>query len=316
VTAPGAEPAPGGHPRLRAVALLAGCLALSVGSPVLLVAIPLGLFGLLLPAPSRRGVFVGAALLGWFFLLVGGSGLVAVDRGWGILLGGSFVALTLVAPERSVTNRALGALALAGAWASGVLALTRGWGVLEGAVARRIEAGTAATLSLVESLGGGEGGGAFAEAAQATGSLQLLLFPAQAAVASLLALAGAWWLHVRITEGRTDGVGPLAGFRFPDEMVWVLILGIALILGFGWEEGWGRAGANLVAFAGALFALRGAAVLLHLSGGVGWMGGLLLAVGLVLAAPVVVAGASVVGLGDAWMDFRSRASRGGGPGLQ
>lgn len=259
---------------------------------------------------------MGALLLGWFLLLTGATGAGAVDRGWGILLGGTFVALTLVAPHRSATERALGAVGVSAAWTAAVLALSGGWVALEALVAQRIEAGTAATVALMESVVGEAGAGAFGEAAEATGAAQLLLFPAQAGIASLLALAGAWWLWVRVAEGRSDGVGPLRGFTFPDGMVWVLILGVVLILGFGWEVGWGRAGVNLVAFSGALFALRGGAVLLHLSGGVGWWSGLFLVVGLVLAAPVMIAGASVVGLGDAWLDLRSRASRGDGPGLQ
>jgi hypothetical protein len=110
-------------------------------------------------------------------------------------------------------------------------------------------------------------------------------------------------------RGRPDAIGPLRTFRFPDALVWVLIVGLGLLVLAGWTSGAGRLGGNLAALTGALFALRGAAVFLVLTGGVRLFGGLLLVVGMVLAAPVLLTGAMALGLGDAWFDLRSRAGR-------
>jgi hypothetical protein len=290
------------------VGLLAGCLALSVGSPVLLVTIPLAMALLLLPGAGMRGGLIGGGLL--VLALVGGppGGMTDIDRGWAILLGGGFVAATMSWPDRSFTERGLAALALAAIWGAVVLLTSGGWPVLEGMVEARIATGMEATLELGRSwMGGGEGG--FADAAARTAEVQLFLFPAQAAVAALLGLGGAWWLHQRIALGRTDGVGALRAFSFPDALIWVLIGGIGLTLAFGWTGGFGQVGANLAAFMGTLFALRGVAVLLVLSGGLGLVGGLLVLVGLVVAAPLLAAGAMALGLGDVWFDLRSRADR-------
>lgn len=312
---PDAEAAPRDRSGLRFLALMGGALALSVASPLVVLVVPFALFGVLLPVQDLRPRVMGAGLL-LLLLMLGGSGLGLVDRAWAVLLGGAFVAFTLAEPEgRPFLDRALGGLVLAVMATASVLSALGGWPVLDAMVAARIEAGTEATLELGRSILGGEGGEGWAAAARSTARWQHLLFPAQAALGSLLALAAAWWLHLRVSEGRGDGIGRLRDFRFPDVLVWVLVAGLALGLGFGWEEGWGRVGANLVAFMVPLFALRGAGVLLALSGGIGWMGWFLLTGGMVLAAPVMIAGASVVGLGDAWMDFRGRANRGAGPGL-
>jgi hypothetical protein len=61
-----------------------------------------------------------------------------------------------------------------------------------------------------------------------------------------------------------------------------------------------------VVFMGALYALRGVAVVLFLAGGVSLLGGIFLALGLLLVAPVLMTGAFVIGLGDTWLDLRAR----------
>ena len=68
-----------------------------------------------------------------------------------------------------------------------------------------------------------------------------------------------------------------------------------------------RTGWNAVAFMGALYALRGAAVVAFFGGGQTLFGLLALAVALILVAPVVLTGALVIGLGDTWLDLRGRA---------
>jgi hypothetical protein len=97
-------------------------------------------------------------------------------------------------------------------------------------------------------------------------------------------------------------------FRFNDQLVWVFIAGLALLL-IGWGGDWGRAGSNTVVFMGALYALRGAAVVLFAMGGVSFFGAAMLCLGLVFIAPVMLALALFIGLGDTWVDLRERLRR-------
>ena len=58
---------------------------------------------------------------------------------------------------------------------------------------------------------------------------------------------------------------------------------------------------------GGLYALRGVAVLLFINGGVTGLGILFLVIGMLLLPPVLLLGALIVGVGDTWLDLRSRA---------
>jgi hypothetical protein len=135
-------------------------------------------------------------------------------------------------------------------------------------------------------------------------ALNGFMFPALLGLASLSALGVAWWLFQRLSRNREPGIGPLTEFTFNDQLVWILILGLVLLLGFSGFLG--RAGTNTVVFMGALFALRGMAVWLFFSGGLSIWGVLLFAVALVFFAPLIAAGAFVFGLGDTWLDLRAR----------
>ncbi len=77
-----------------------------------------------------------------------------------------------------------------------------------------------------------------------------------------------------------------------------------------------RVGGNAVFFMGALYVLRGLAVLLSLIGGVSWAFGVTAVIVAVLIAPLLVlflGVALMVGLGDTWLDVRRRLSEAGGP---
>jgi hypothetical protein len=131
-----------------------------------------------------------------------------------------------------------------------------------------------------------------------------LVFPALLGLASLSALGFSWWLYKRVSRSPDPGIGALKDFRFNDQMVWILILGmVALLLSSGAIE---RVGVNALVFMGALYALRGAGVVLFLTGGFSLFGGILLLVGFFLLAPFMVLGAMFIGLGDTWFDLRNR----------
>jgi hypothetical protein len=122
----------------------------------------------------------------------------------------------------------------------------------------------------------------------------------------MAALGVAWWAYVRLSSGSDQGVGPLREFRFNDHLVWVFITGLLLILP-RWGDLVVRVGANAVVFMGALYAVRGGAVILFLSGGLSLLGYVLLVFGLLFVPPLVLMGALVIGLGDTWLDVRSKA---------
>ena len=142
-------------------------------------------------------------------------------------------------------------------------------------------------------------------------ALQGYVFPALLGLASLSSLGVAWWLYLRMAQAEAGGIGPFREFRFHDQLVWVLILGLLFFLGSGGlldrvGVDLARAGTNAAVFMGALYALRGAAVVLFLAGGVSFLGGVLLLFGFYFMAPLLLAGAFIMGLGDTWLDLRAR----------
>ncbi len=101
-------------------------------------------------------------------------------------------------------------------------------------------------------------------------------------------------------------MGRLPEFRFPDGLLWVLIGGLALLVLplDAWSV---RLGSNLVFFMGALYALRGLAVVAALVLGMGAQLPALIALSVVglLLYPIVVAGTLLLGVTDTWLDLRS-----------
>jgi len=143
------------------------------------------------------------------------------------------------------------------------------------------------------------------------------VFPALLALESLAALALAWATYHRLSRTRLGApLRPLREFRFNDQLVWGLIVGLTIVLlpTLTTLRGTGK---NLLVFFGALYALRGFGVLT-------WFmapGSLAITVALgflMLFAPVLNEVAVLVflmlgvaalalGLGDTWADWRHRA---------
>lgn len=290
----------------RAAGLMVVTGVLSVLNPGVLVAVPLGF--LCLFSSPRRGLSVLVGALALFLVLAGaaGSGLWYAERGWAFLLGGWFLALTLRWPGKPFITRGLGAVA--GTFgAAGLLFWIRPgqWSVLDWAVTSRMETGMASAIqALRASMGPQAISAGFESRALEAMAFQGLIFPALLGLASLAALGTAWWLHLRLARAREVGIGKVSAFRFNDQLVWVLILGFALLLGASGL--WTRLGTNTVVFMGALYALRGAGVVLFLTGGLSLLGGVLLVLGFFFVAPVLIVGAFVIGLGDTWLNLRAR----------
>jgi hypothetical protein len=234
------------------------------------------------------------------------TGFWFAERGWALLVGGCFMALTLRWPQGSFFPRGLGAV-FGSFIGMGLLFWVRPgeWAVAEWMVNSRLESAMNAVLQSVrDSVAPEAVPEMFETQAMWLLAFQELVFPALLGLASLSALGFAWWLFKRVARSAEAGIGPLKEFRFNDQMVWILILGImALLLSSGAVE---RVGLNAVVFMGALYALRGAGVVLFLTGGFSLLGGVLLLVGFLLLAPFMVLGAMFIGLGDTWFDLRSR----------
>lgn len=289
---------------LRAAGLLALSLSLAPVGPVALVTVPLALLGAGLGGWRGGLVALPALLVAW------GAGpepgLWFLERGWALLAGGWFLAFTLRWPDLGVTTRGVGAVGAAAAASALVLAGTPGgWSVAEFAVRSRLEEGAAAATELMQRMGmSGEDTAASGVTMDSLVATQLYLLPALLCLATVAALCLSWWVIVRSATGRRGALGPLSGFRFPDPLVWILIAGVAVLLGGG--EPWLRVGVNAVAFMMPLYALRGAGVVLGVRGGLSPWGWLLVAIGLIFAAPALLFGAFLVGLGDTWLDLRAR----------
>jgi hypothetical protein len=143
------------------------------------------------------------------------------------------------------------------------------------------------------------------------------LFPSLLALESLLALAIAWALYHRLSRARLGPpLGALRDFRFNDQLVWGLIVGLTIVF-LPTLASVSILGRNLLVFFGALYALRGLGVLswfmapgaLALTATVGfamlWWPVLnaIAAIGFL----VLAIAAFGLGLGDTWADWRSRA---------
>lgn len=294
----------------RVAGLFALLLAFSAVSPMVLVGLPFVLLVLLLPI-RRLGALGLAALV--LVLTLGGSppsGLWYAERGWSLLLGGWFVALTLRWPKVAFAPRAMGAAF--GALATGAVffaARPMAWAVLDWKIGERIRAGVATALQTIQAVQGGEAlSPALTDAVYSTAESQAVLFPALIGLVSIGALGVAWWMYVRVAQGRKGALGPLKDFRFNDHLVWLFVAGLMALI-VGTEGLWNRAGSNAVLFMGALYALRGAAVVLFVNGGISALGVVAVTLGMIFLAPALILGALVIGLGDTWLDIRTRAAR-------
>ncbi len=296
----------------RAAGLFLITVILAISSAGVLVAFPFLLLTMVLGL--RRLPATVAALLA-VLVAVGvpvEEGVWYLERGWAAVLAGWFVVLTMRWPQSRFFPRALGAVTATGAVVGLLLMFRPGtWAM----VSWIITDGMMQSLSLMDQMVTAldpEAPISLADlnwAFEAT-ALRGRLFPALLGLSSLSGLAVAWWAYMRLAVGNRKALGPLRDFRFNDHLVWFFLVGLALIV-LGPGEGWTSAGSNAVMFMGGLYAVRGAAVLLFLNGGVTGLSILFFVVGLLVLGRVlimgVLMGTLVVGVGDTWLDIRAKA---------
>ena len=224
-----------------------------------------------------------------------------IERGWAVLLAGGFAISTTLAPGRPILDRSLMGVAIAGGTVGAMGALRPD---LPAALDRHVSGQFDRVLAMYDSRAFGS---PVVDAAvrQFVGVWEAV-YPAMLVLASVSALALCVYLLGRI-RGEEAALPPLRHFRFSTHLVWVLILGLALLVlpAGDWAD---RAGVNMVTVMGGLYLLRGTAVLV-------WLGAAVISSGWVIAVwaiaalalyPVTIGTALVVGVSDTWLDLRSR----------
>tara|TARA_B100000809_G_scaffold46774_2_gene41220 strand:- start:22132 stop:22959 length:828 start_codon:yes stop_codon:yes gene_type:complete len=270
-----------------------------------LVAVP---FLLLVGTNTLRGyAILGATLIAIIIVMVGPyDGMWYLERGWALLLGGCFVGLSIARPKMKISDRALEAVFGALVLAAILMTLMSGaWNIVDWVISDRVRA----TVAQVIALGGSEGlAPALITALYQTAEAQILIFPALTALASMSALLFSWWLFIFFSGRSEEAFGSVKNFRFNDHLIWMLVVGLFLLF-TRWSEPLQRLGSNAVVFIGALCAVRGAAVIVFITGGFSVLGYAMTLLGLVIVPPIVLGGAVLIGIADIYLDFRTRSER-------
>ena len=133
------------------------------------------------------------------------------------------------------------------------------------------------------------------------------VLPSMLVLQTLIAMAIGWALFHRFSRTRLGNeLGRLREFRFNDHWIWSVIVGLVLAL-LPALDALRPLGINLLVFFGALYAMRGAAVLAWFLRPGRSLLGLIVGVALLLLLRDGAAIAlGIVGLGDTWADWRRR----------
>ncbi len=267
---------------------------------------------------------IAAILLGWYAAMApvgaGPGEYRSLVHGWTLLLGASFGLASLLTPGQRFLIRGLGAVGIATFIAFAVAVSTPdGVSSVRSVMKSEFNRRTEATVSEVNEMAATP---FWKSAAQRNPGLDSIVaanvtelrtigdrapntVPALVALESLLALALAWVIYHRLASAE---LGPTLGsvkeFRFNDQLVWGLAVGATIFFLPVFADG-RNAGLNLLVFFGALYLLRGVGVLSFMTRSK-WAATLLIAM-TVLAPLMLGALALGIGVGDTWMDWRTRA---------
>ena len=295
---------------VRGVGFGLATLVFAVTQPLVLAGLPLAVLLIATgPRHLRAGVLVAVIVASAF--LGERSGLWWFERGWPLMLAGVFVWVETWRREWGFSTQALAALGLAVVAAAAIFAVSSGaWLDINSLMAARANAAAQMARALVAD----RPDVAVETAIQKVVGLQVTLFPALLAISSMAALGVAVTARDWLAGEWKPGTGRLRSFRFNDHLVWVWLLGLGLLVAPVGQIA-DRIGGNAMFFMGALYVLRGVAVLLSIVGAIplsaAILGGLL-AVLLYPALALILAVALIVGLGDTWLNLRGRfAARGG-----
>jgi hypothetical protein len=293
------------------VALTVIAAGFSVLNPALIIFVPLAFMLVALPPRKPWLVMIALVLLASTFVgPSGGEVLWWFGRGWALILSAWFVLAIALLPGSGVLARALAAVGGSAATVALLfLAIRNGWHQLDWTVGMQLRTGASDIVAFWGSrVPEKPWTSELASAIYSFTDFQANTYPALLGIASLAGLALAWWLWRRLSIQDPRPLGPLRDFRFRDELIWVVVIGAVLMV-LPLENAASRAGANLLTFMAALYAVRGLAVMLALFGSPSLFGALFGALLLVMLPPIVMAATLMVGLTDTWLDLRARRLR-------
>lgn len=264
-----------------------------------------------------------SALLTGVVLLILAFGSVAASpdsdwfaqRAWALLLGGGFVVASLAARHATLLGRSLWALLIGGVAvaAAGLLRPDVLVG-LDAWMADRVQYASVLLLQWTATVDAQPDVAAtMTRAITMWSEVQKQVYPALLALASLPALAIGWYLLGRLT-GRPEALAPISGFRFSDQLVWFLAVGLALYaLPLG--DAAARIGGNAALFMVAMYVVRGTAIAVWIlkAAGAAPLTWSLLVIAAALLYPVVLGAAFAIGMVDTWLDIRRRLGRRASP---
>lgn len=241
-------------------------------------------------------------------------------RGWTLLIGAAFGLTSIVASAEAFFPRALSALAVSMALGFGIVLVSQGGtgrvsAAMTGELNRRIDESNKSLRDAASQpewkamLAKSPGLQRLTEDSEAQLAAipkwSAMLMPALLALESLVALAIGWAFYHRMSDVAIGPVlGKLKDFRFNDQLVWGVAVGASIYLLKAFEEG-KTAGLNLLVFFGFLYVLRGMGILAWMSRGTAMK--FMLIVAAIFAWPIMTALAFIIGLGDTWLDWRTRA---------
>jgi hypothetical protein len=292
-------------------------------------------------AGGRALLAIGwVALAGWMMWQRPGAadGFHNLERGWSLLLAGAFGLTCLFGERRPLFGRSLAALSIAIFLALAMSAM----GPVPLSEARQTIAmeyvhRNGETMAQVNGVIGdhpkewNDLTSRFPQLAPAPAEIEqqlttlsklgLGVFPSLLALESLLALALAWALYHRLSRARIGvPLRPLREFRFNDQLVWGLIVGLTIAF-LPTLQGLRGVGRNLLVFFYALYAIRGLGVLAWLLAPGALIATITVAFAMLwlpfikyaalFALMLLLVAAFVLGLGDTWADWRRRAKPSG-----
>jgi hypothetical protein len=288
--------------------LLAGYLLLF---PPLFVLGPLA--ALLLasrPSTSREWAWIGAAALWVVLSLTQPAGLaMQTEHAWALVVTAAFVTLMLVARTTVVTG-ALGATVLAlGLVTLCMRVLGTGWQELQLAdlhqgweVCRAVQVwGQGLPADQQDAVR------QFVDGMSNMVALSSALLPAILVLKVLPALAIAWsWYHRLASHPMGQPAETFAEFRFSDQLVWLVVLSVAVFV-IPVPEAVEAVFANLLLAMGGLYVARGAAITWGTVTAFPPFVLVVVGIGMLFILPVALGGWFAFGLADTWVDFRRRA---------
>lgn len=265
-------------------------------------------------APAMTAVVWLVAAL-WLLFRPGASGdaYFWLERGWILLVAGVFGLAAVVGGERPLFGRALLTVTASFVIALAVLGARAGsFERLQAIVSGEFVTRNQATLEAFDTgaddiVGAASNSAAVAQTMEETRErlrlapqISLVLAPALLALQTLAALALGWAVFQRLSRVRIGPpLAPLRSFRFNDQLVWGLAVGLTILLLPAFAEAQ-AVGLNLVVFFAMLYFVRGLGVLAWVTKGGVFV---ILAVLFSLFPPALGA----LGLSDTWLDWRSRA---------